>query len=77
MTEETRIKESLELAYKALERIAEHERECGERWAEATVELRALKEATKEHSVRWEKVAWLVISAAGTTLFAVVTGVLL
>ncbi len=69
--------EALTLAYKALERIAEHERECGERWAEATVELRALKDATKEHSERWERVALLVIGATGTTLLAVITGVFL
>jgi len=68
--------EALDLAYKALERIAEHERECGERWAEATVELRALKNATKEHSERWERVAWVVIGAAGTTLLAVITGMI-
>lgn len=32
-----------EIALEALERIARHEKECGERWAEAAVELRELK----------------------------------
>ena len=33
----------MDIALEALERIAQHERECGERWAEAVVELRELK----------------------------------
>jgi hypothetical protein len=33
----------MDLALEALERIAQHERECGERWAEAVVELRELE----------------------------------
>ena len=65
--------QTLDLALEALEKIAQHEKECGERWAEATVELRELKKSTQEHSARWEKVAWLVIGAAGTTLLAVFT----
>ncbi len=51
-----------EIALEALERIATHEKECGERWAEVTVELRELKEATKNHAQRWEKLAWFVIA---------------
>ena len=51
-----------EIALEALERIAKHEKECGERWAEATVELRELKESTKSHAQRWEKLAWFVIA---------------
>ena len=31
---------ALELALEALERIATHEKECGERWTEAMIELR-------------------------------------
>ena len=66
---------TLDIALEALERIAVHEKECGERWAEATVELRELKKSTEEHSARWEKVAWVVIGAAGTTLLAVLSTV--
>ena len=57
----------LELALKALKKIAAHEKECGERWAEAIVELRELKIATSNHAERWEKLAWLVIATVGTT----------
>ena len=58
------------LALKALERIAKHEKECGERWAECTVKLRELKDASKAHAARWEKLAWLVIGTVITTAFA-------
>jgi len=58
------------LALKALERIAKHEKECGERWAECTVELRELKEASKAHAARWEKLAWLVVGTVLTTALA-------
>jgi len=62
MTEEER-----NLAIDALERIAQHEKECGERWAEAVVELRELRKATDTHAARWEKLAWLVVGTVGTT----------
>jgi hypothetical protein len=62
MTEEER-----NLAIDALERIAQHEKECGERWAEAVVELRELRKVTDSHAARWEKLAWLVVGTVGTT----------
>ena len=55
------------LALDALERIAQHEKECGERWAEAVVELRELRKVTDSHAARWEKLAWLVVGTVGTT----------
>lgn len=58
------------LALDALERIAKHEKECGERWAEAIVELRELRKATDVHAARWEKLAWLVIGTVATTFIA-------
>jgi hypothetical protein len=58
------------LALDALERIAAHEKECGERWGEAVVELKQLRAATDAHAARWEKLAWLVIT---TTLAGVAT----
>ena len=58
------------LALEALERIAQHEKECGERWAEAVVELRELRKATDVHAARWEKLAWLVIGTLTTTFIA-------
>ena len=51
-----------EIALEALERIARHEKECGERWAESVIELRELKNATESHAQRWEKLAWFVIA---------------
>ena len=51
-----------EIALEALERIARHEKECGERWAETVIELRELKNATESHAARWEKLAWFVIA---------------
>ena len=50
------------LALDALERIAAHEKECGERWGEAVVELKELRKATDSHAARWEKLAWLVVT---------------
>ena len=59
--------EALEVALEALEKIAKHEKECGERWAEALTELKNLKVATDNHAERWEKLAWLVIGTVVTT----------
>ena len=47
---ETTIKTEMDIALEALDRIAEHEKECGERWAECTVELRELRRATDSHA---------------------------
>ena len=55
---------AFEMALEALERIAKHEKECGERWAESLVVLRELRRATDTHAARWERLAWLVIGTA-------------
>ena len=60
-------KTKMDIALEALDRIAKHERECGERWAEAVSELKELRKATDAHAARWERLAWLVI---GTTVTA-------
>lgn len=65
-----------DLAIEALDRIAQHEKECGERWAEAVVELRELRKATDAHAARWEKLAWLVVASAVTAAVTIVTTVL-
>ena len=62
MTEDER-----NLALQALEQIAKHEKECGERWAEAVVEIRELRKVTDSHAARWEKLAWLVVATVITT----------
>ena len=64
---------NLELAMEALERIAQHEKECGERWGEATAELRHLRETATAHSKRWERLAWLVITVVVTAAATVIT----
>ena len=67
----------MEIALEALNRIAQHEKECGERWAEAVVELRELRKATDSHATRWEKLAWLVITVVFTTSITVFGSMLL
>ena len=71
------IKTEMEIALEALDRIAQHEKECGERWAEAVVELRELRKATDSHATRWEKLAWLVITVVFTTAITVFGSMLL
>ena len=53
----------MDIALESLKRIEAHEKECGQRWAEAITEIRHLKELTSSHSARWEKLAWLVVAA--------------
>lgn len=60
----------MEIAMASLQRIEAHEKECGERWAEAVFEMKQLRSASDAHSERWEKLAWLVI---GTVLVTAVT----
>ena len=74
---ETTIKTEMDIALEALDRIAEHEKECGERWAECTVELRELRKATDSPAQRWEKLAWLVITIVTTTAATVLLSHLL
>ena len=58
---------AMEVALLSLEKIEAHEKECGERWAEAVCELKYLREATAAHSARWEKLAWLVLGSIVAT----------
>jgi|TARA_R100001244_G_C5096980_1_gene117849 hypothetical protein len=60
----------------AEERIATHEKECGERWLETLLELKSLRVATDDHSARWEKLAWLVIASLMATVGAYWSSVL-
>jgi len=56
-------------AVEALEKIAEHEKECAARWAEVAVELRELNQKAHTHAARWEKLAWfVVITVTGSML---------
>jgi len=66
------VKTEMEIALEALERIAEHEKECGERWIECILELKELRRATDNHAKRWEKLAWLVVSSVIGGVIAVV-----
>ena len=58
------------LALEALEQIAKHEKECGERWAEAIMEIKQLRAASDAHSERWEKLAWMVVGVVLITTAA-------
>ena len=66
----------LDLALEALQKIAQHEKECGERWGEATAELRQLKELVSSHARKWERLAWLVVTVVVTGAASVITTVL-
>tara|TARA_R110002153_G_scaffold128665_2_gene277253 strand:+ start:2854 stop:3087 length:234 start_codon:yes stop_codon:yes gene_type:complete len=61
---------SMGLALEALEKIAKHEKECGERWGEVLVEIRELRKATDNHAKHWEKLAWLVVTSVVGGCFA-------
>jgi hypothetical protein len=61
---------AMEVAMASLQRIEAHEKECGERWAEAVSEMKQLRVASDAHSERWEKLAWLVV---GTVLVTAAT----
>ncbi len=66
------VKTEMDIALEALDRIAEHERECGERWAEAVVELRELRRVADSHAARWERLAWLVVTVVVTGAASVI-----
>ena len=66
------INTEMEVALEALERISEHEKECGERWGEAIVELRELRKVADSHAARWERLAWLVVSVVITGVVSTV-----
>ena len=66
------VKTEMEIALEALDRIAQHEKECGERWAEAVVELRELRKVADSHVARWEKLAWLVVTVVVTGAASVI-----
>tara|TARA_E500000318_G_C3433721_1_gene162152 strand:+ start:166 stop:387 length:222 start_codon:yes stop_codon:yes gene_type:complete len=71
------VKTEMEIALEALDRIAKHEKECGERWAEAVIELRELKKVADSHAARWERLAWLVVTVVITTAATVITSILI
>ena len=58
-----------------LARIEAHEKECAARWGEAAVELRELKETTKTHARRWEKLAWLLVATMLSCAVTIVLGI--
>ncbi len=66
------VKTEMDIALEALEKIAQHEKECGERWAEAVIELRELRKVADSHAARWERLAWLVVSVVITGVVSTV-----
>ena len=65
-------KTEMDIALEALEKIAQHEKECGERWGEATAELKQLRELAASHAARWERLAWLVVGVVFTGASSVI-----
>tara|TARA_R110000796_G_scaffold63592_5_gene147283 strand:- start:3540 stop:3761 length:222 start_codon:yes stop_codon:yes gene_type:complete len=68
--------EERNLALEALQQIARHEAECGERWGECVAELKHLRASTDAQGQRWEKLAWLVITTMLTGAVAVTSAVI-
>ena len=60
------------IAIEALKKIEKHEKDCGERWAEATTELKHIKEIVNKHGQRWERMAWFLISGIGSGILFIV-----
>ena len=64
--------EALTVANMALAKLSEHERTCGLRWKGVHHELKLMREQTRAHSARWEKLAWLVVLSALAAFGAVI-----
>ena len=52
-----------QIALLALEKIEQHEKECGMRWKEACLNMELIVEQVNNHAKRWEKMAWLIVGA--------------
>ena len=52
-----------QLAVKALEKIAEHEKDCAMRWGETNASINDMKEHIKSHSTKWDRLTWLIIAS--------------
>jgi hypothetical protein len=63
-------------AVEALEKIAEHEKECAARWAEVAIELRELNQKAQTHAARWEKLAWFVVVTVMGSMGTLVMGMI-
>ena len=63
-------------AVEALEKIAEHEKECAARWAEVAVELRELNQKAQTHAARWEKLAWFVVVTVTGSMGTIIMGMI-
>jgi len=64
--------EAMAAALRALQAIAKHEKECGQRWGEAHAEMKLIRQQLGIHSRRWERLAWLVIGTMTAGVVAVV-----
>ena len=63
-------------AVEALEKIAEHEKECAARWAEVAIELRELNQKAQTHAARWEKLAWFVVVTVTGSMGTIIMGMI-
>ena len=64
--------EAMAAALRALQEIAKHEKECGQRWGEAHTEMKLIRQQLGVHSHRWERLAWMVIGTMTAGVVAVV-----
>tara|TARA_R110000824_G_C15214462_1_gene676986 strand:- start:2696 stop:2944 length:249 start_codon:yes stop_codon:yes gene_type:complete len=65
---------AMDVAQKALEKIAEHERTCGTRWTETRDSLARVTLSQEVHAKRWEKLAWMVGACSLALTVATLTG---
>jgi hypothetical protein len=63
---------AMETALSALKEIARHEKECSRRWGDAHRELKIIRERLRAHSMRWERLAWMVIGTMTAGVVAVI-----
>ncbi len=64
-------KNPTQLALLALEKIEQHEKECGDRWKEACINMELIVQQVNSHAKRWERMAWLIIGAVAVGVITV------
>ena len=63
-----------QLAVKALGKLADHEKECAEKWGMTMVEIREIKKMLDNHAHKWDRLTWTIVSAvigASTASFGI------
>jgi len=50
-----------QMALKALEAIAKHEKECSARWGSTEAQMLSIHQQLERHGTRWERLSWFII----------------